>query len=292
MAASLPFSLPGFEVTEIHSDAEYIDVTAISVAVSGCCPDCQSPSASIHSTYVRHPRDLPCQAQTIQLHLLVHRLFCRDPACPRQTFVESLPEVAGKHAQRTFRFTRRLAQLGLALGGQAGARLGRQTGMPTSRNTILRVLRSLSVPDYPTPRVMGIDDWAWRKRTSYGTILCDLEQGQVVDLLPDRDTDTVIQWLQVHPGIEIVTRDRSASYGEAISRGAPQAQQVADRWHLLKNLRDTLEEVLSAHRKCLALQDLPVPAEPVPTVAPRSASAVLVSRSKAAQAQRASSQSL
>jgi transposase len=282
---SLPFSLPGFEIMEVQSDGKHIDVTAVSTAVSGCCPDCHSASTSIHSTYQRHPRDLPVQEKTFRMHLLVNRFFCPNPACPRKTFTEAISQVAAKHAHRTLGFTKRLAHLGLALGGRAGARLGKQTGIPTSRSTLLRVLRRLRLPEPPTPRVMGIDDWAWRKRKSYGTILVDHEQGHVVELLPDRESGTVVEWLKAHPGVEIVTRDRSASYGEAISQGAPQAQQVADRWHLLKNLRDTVEEVLSAHRKCLALQNPPVSAEAehVPT---NSLPSVPASNSKEAKAQR------
>ncbi len=283
MSASLSFDLSGFEIIEIRNGIERIDVYAISLTISGRCPDCQDISASVHSMYTRHPRDLPCQERMIRLHLLVHRFFCRNPTCPRKTFVEPLPQVVAKCAHRTFRFTKRLAQLGLALGGRAGARLGWRTGMLTSRNTILRVLRCLPAPDYPTPRVMGIDDWAWRKCTSYGTIICDLERGYVVELLPDRDTDTVVRWLQDHPGVEIVTRDRSASYGEAISKGAPGAQQVADRWHLLKNLRDTAEQVLSAYRKYLALHDPPPPEHLQPLLSAHPDPAISTSLSKAAQ---------
>ncbi len=288
MTASLPFSLSGFEIMEIQNGGEHIEVTAVSKADAGCCPDCQSASTGIHSTCQRHPRDLPVLEQTFRLHLRVHRFFCHNPACPRQTFVEPLPQVAAKYARRTFRFTERLAHLGLALGGRAGARLGKRTGVPTSRSTLLRVLRRLSLPEHPTPRVMGMDDWAWRKRKNYGTILVDHQQGHVVELLPDRETETVVAWLKAHPEIEIVTRDRSASYGEAISQGAPQARQVADRWHLLKNLRETVEEVLSAHRKSLALQEPPPLAESEPV--PPSVEPVSTSRSKAAQTQQANRQ--
>ena len=158
MTASLPFSLPGFEIMAIQSDGEHIEVTAVSTTLSGYCPDCHSASTGIHSTYQRHPRDLPVQDQIVRLHLLVHRFLCLQPACSRQTFVEPLPQVAARHARRTVRFTQRLAHLGLALGGRAGARLGKRTGVPTSRSTLLRVLRRLSLPEHPTPRVMGIDD--------------------------------------------------------------------------------------------------------------------------------------
>lgn len=257
MSASLPFELPGFEIVGVHSNGQHVDVEAISVARSAVCPDCGELSVRIHSRYLRHPRDLPCQESTLHLHLQVQRFFCRNPACRRKTFVEPIPPVALRYAHRTNRFTRRLVQLGLALGGEAGAQLGRRIGLPISGDTILRVLHCLPPPEYPPPRVLGIDDWAWRKGVRYGTILCDLERGNVIDLLPDSEAESVVRWLKLHPGIEIVTRDRSSSYGDAISQGAPQAQQVADRWHLLKNLRDTVEQVLSGHRQCLALKDLP-----------------------------------
>ncbi len=206
---------------------------------------------------------LPCQEYTLRLQLKVQRYFCGNPDCPRRTFIEPIPLIVLKYAHQTNRFTKRLIQLGLALGGEAGARLGRRIGVSISGDTVLRVLHCLPSPNYFSPRVLGIDDWAWRKGVRYGTILCDLERGHVIDLLPDSEAETVVNWLKLHPGIEIVTRDRSSSYGDAISRGAPQAQHVADRWHLLKNLRDTVEQILSGHRQALALKDLPPAVESV-----------------------------
>src|SRR3954449_10736646 len=120
-------------------------------------------------------------------------------------------------------------------------------GMATSPDTLLRrVKRRKNEPAEP-PRVVGIDDWAWRKGQRYGPIVVDLERRDVIDLLPDRDADTVAAWLKAHPGIEVVSRDRSATYAEAATQGAPGAVQVADRWHLLKNLREAVERVLERH---------------------------------------------
>jgi len=126
-------------------------------------------------------------------------------------------------------------------GGEGGARLAKLLSMTTSPDTLLRLMRSAPEPDVTTPRVLGVDDWAFRSGQTYGTILVDLEKHQVIDLLPDRRAETLISWLQAHPGVEIISRDRSNEYRKGATLGAPDAIQVADRWHLLKNLREALE---------------------------------------------------
>jgi transposase len=149
------------------------------------------------------------------------------------------------YAQKTERFIIALYHTTQALGGAAAARLLHLLQLPTSATTLLRIIRRLFSSSTATPRVVGVDDWAKRKGTAYGTILVDLERHQVIDLLPDRTAETVEQWLKEHPGIEVVTRDRSTEYARGVTNGAPQAQQVADRWHLLLNLRQMLERLVS-----------------------------------------------
>jgi transposase len=145
-----------------------------------------------------------------------------------------------------------LEQITRALGGSAGARLAQQLGILASGATLLRQLRRREIIDCPrAPRVLGIDDWAWRIGHRYGTILCDLELSKVIDLLPDRSAESTEQWLRAHPGAEIISRDRASLYAEAATNAAPQAVQVADRWHLLHNLSETLAEVLAPHHRLL-----------------------------------------
>jgi len=120
--------------------------------------------------------------------------------------------------------------------------------MPVSADTLLRLIRAGPVPVTTAPRVIGIDDWAWRRGQRYGTLIVDLERNRPVDLLPDRDAQTVAAWLQSHPGIEIVARDRAGAYADGIRRGAPEAVQVGDRWHLLRNLGDALARALDRHQ--------------------------------------------
>jgi transposase len=226
-----------------------IYIQAQSLTLTEACPSCKHKADRIHSYYQRTLKDLPIADQTVQLHLTVRRFRCLNPCCPRKTFAESLGPLALKHAQRTQRFTSASTALGLALSGEAGQRAASQLHLPASPDTLLRMIRRVPIEaDARTFRVIGIDDWAYRRSTSYGTLIVDLEQHRPVDLLSDRSAETVAVWLKQHPEIQIVTRDRSTEYARGISLGAPEAQQVADRWHLLKNLTEVLERILSTLR--------------------------------------------
>ena len=175
----------------------------------------------------------------------------RHDTCPRRTFGEPLPRIARCRARHTDRLRASHHAIGLALGGNPGARLATRTGMPVGATTLLRRIREADLDPPLPPRVLGVDDWAWRKGSHYGTILCDLERGRRVDLLPDRKSETLAAWLKDHPSVEIVVRDRAGAYAEGARQGAPQAIQVADRWHLLRNSGDALRGVLEHHHRHL-----------------------------------------
>jgi transposase len=239
------------ELSTVYSEGDAITITLRTRRTRVPCPDCGQLTAQIHSWYQRSFADLPWQGLAVRFRLHTRRWRCPNPDCVRQIFTERLPTVVAPFARRTVRLTEVVDAIAFALGGEAGARVLATLGLPVSPDTLLNRVRAVTVPAHPAPRVIGIDDWAWRKGNRYGTILVDLERHRVVDLLPDREVDTIVTWLRQHPDIEVIARDRGDTYIEAASTGAPGAQQVADRWHLLKNLVEVVEESLLQHRPAL-----------------------------------------
>jgi len=219
---------------------------------SSVCPVCGVKSSDRHSRYRRTAQDLPIQGVTVTLEMLVSRWRCRNVQCPRRIFTERIPKVVAPHRQRTERMESIVQCVGRSLGGRPAERLMKRLGMPVSDDSILRHLkRAACVSRGKGLRVVGIDDWAWKKGHNYGTILVDLETRTVADLLPDRSAQQVELWLKEHPNIKIVSRDRFGLYAQAAQRGAPAARQVADRFHLLLNLREAVEHELSRERRNL-----------------------------------------
>src|SRR5262249_40825707 len=228
------------------------------------CPLCATPARRIHSDYGRTLADLPWAQYRVCLQLRVRKWSCRNRACPRRIFTERLPTVAAPWARRTLRLAQRLLALGRALGGKAGVQLGHAWDLVVSRNTLLRLLRRQPALAFPTPTVLGVDDFALRKRHTYGTILVDLERRQPVALLPDRTAEPLAQWLREHPGVQVIARDRSSTYAEGARQGAAAATQVADRFHLLQNLAEALEPVFTMHDRALQALNAAMRQQPVP----------------------------
>jgi transposase len=198
-----------------------LDVTSTPTRVP--CPLCGVQTTRVHSRYTRTLADLPWGAYAVRVQLRVRKFFCDHPACVRQIFTERLPTVVAPWARRTLRFVQHLSALGLALGGQAGARLAACFQWQIGPDTLLRLVQAVPTPDVSTPEVLGVDEWAWRRGQRYGTILVNLEDHRVLDLLPERSAESVAAWLAQYPTVRIICRDRSALYADGIRRGAPQA---------------------------------------------------------------------
>lgn len=266
----LPF--PSVRLEQLAVTEEGITALVSVTAEAGNCPDCQSPSSRVHSRYQRTVKDLPSSGLAVQLKVPVRRFFCDNPFCSRKTFAQAIPEVALRYARKTLRLIEVLKELAFALGGEAGARIARVLKTACSADTFLRLIRTTPLKAHATPTHLGVDDWAFRRNVSSGTILVDLQDHHVVDLLADRSASSLENWLKSHPGVELISRDRSGDYATGASRGAPQAVQVADRFHLQKNLSEVVERIFHRHRE--ALQQIQVTSSAsssvlVPTPIPR-----------------------
>jgi transposase len=268
---NVQFLLP--DPLQLHLDGIEIENNSLQLIISpislfAVCPNCSQESVRVHSGYTRKPADLPCSGWRVQLQIYVRRFFCDNSVCLRRTFVEQMHELIDAYARRTKRLIQAQRDIAYSDGGEAGARLTTKLGMPTSPDTLLRMIQSTMEREKPCPRVLGVDDWAIHKRHTYGTILVDLERREVVDLLPDRKPETLARWLINHPQVEIISRDRGDEYIQGIAQGAPHAIQIADRFHLLQNLLDVVERLLKHHpndlRQAAAKCALTSEAEPTP----------------------------
>lgn len=241
--------LAGLRITGVEDRGSTVRIHAETVTKGASCPECGGLSRRVHSRYRRLLSDTAIGVREVLIGLRVRRFVCPVLECPRRIFAERLDSLTSRYGRRTHGASAVLESLGLALGGRAGARLAARVGLGLGRMSLLRLVRGLPVPPVGPLTVVGIDDFAFRRGRTYGTVLVDMVDRRVVDVLDERSAESLAAWLLDHPGIRVACRDRASCYAEGITRGAPDAIQVADRWHLLHNLSKSIVNRLGLDAK-------------------------------------------
>lgn len=233
--------MPVLIVNNIDYSCSIVKIYASIKAKQSKCPICGKYSNKAHDHYTRTISDLPVFQNKTAISLKTRKFKCQNPQCNRKVFSEQTPYIL-RYSRRTKRVSKILDSLSIESTGKLGSMLSEQLLISVSNSTITRMAHKQQLPQITQPKVLEVDDWVYRKGISYGTVLIDMETSKPIDVLPSREGKELKKWLSKFPDVKIVTRDRASSYSSAINEVCPDAEQVADRFHLLMNLSDALDK--------------------------------------------------
>ncbi|MBT3749853.1 MAG: ISL3 family transposase [Candidatus Marinimicrobia bacterium] len=248
MRLSQLIDLPQLKIIQVDFQQNELSIYASSRTKGSRCPACGRLNYSIHDRYYRTVKDLPVFQNSTTIQLRTRKFKCKNQKCDRKVFSEQISHVI-RYSRRTVRVSKLLDRLSIELTGKQGSRMAALLFLKVSASTLTRIALKQPLPEIKQPRVLGVDDWAFRKGVNYGTILIDMETSRPIDLLPSRDGQVLKNWLLKYNDVKIVTRDRASSYASAVIEACPNAVQIADRFHLLMNLSDALDAYFKSIRK-------------------------------------------
>ena len=242
---SVLYSDAELEIESVETIGKDVHICAKSSLDYGVCPYCGTISHKVHSRYFRTVIDLPILGQRTVLHLWMRKFFCKNSECGKKTFAEQPGNEIIRYRRRSRRCEVTVARVGLTGSSNTASRTLDIMGIPISSSTVLRDIHRIPLPSYPSLERIGIDDWAFRKGITYGSVIVSHSTGRIVDMLPDREEESFHKWLDGHPDIKLVSRDRASAYSSAIANTKRCITEVADCFHLIKNMSECAYSIIS-----------------------------------------------